>query len=87
MKDLQVAIADYYKDKPIDSQINIKPSVEVLPNTGDEGDCRKCQNRYYIYDNGQWNELDVGNIESDLEFATDDEVLQMLKEGEELARG
>ena len=87
MKDLQVAIANYYANKAIDPIVNIKPSAEELPSSANEGDCRECKNIYYIFDNGKWNELDVGNTESDIEFATDDEVLQMLKEGEELARG
>lgn len=87
MKDLQVAIANYYANKAIDPVVSIKPSVQELPSTANEGDCRECQGVYYIYDSGQWNELDVGNTEADFEWATDEEVLQMLKEGEELANG
>ena len=93
MKDLQVAITDYYasKNSTIDPVITIRPSVDTLPQIGNEGDTRlqKSDNRYYVYDDGKWNELDTGGDEftGDIEFATDAELVEALKEGEELARG
>ena len=92
MKDLQIAITDYYasKNTQADPTITMRPSVETLPETGnEEGDVRlqKSDNTYYLFDDGQWKVLDVGNTESDFEFATNDELLEMLKEGEEEANG
>ena len=92
MKDLQIAIADYYasKKESVDPQISLKPSVQTLPETGNsEGDTRlqTSDNTYYLYDGGIWNALDTGNNDSDLEFASDSELLEMLKAGEEEARG
>ena len=92
MKDLQIAIADYYasKKESVDPQISLKPSVQTLPETGNaEGDTRlqNSDNTYYLFDGGIWNALDTGNNDSDLEFASDEELLEMLKAGEEEARG
>ena len=92
MKDLQIAITDYYasKNTQADPTITMRPSVETLPETGnEEGDVRlqKSDNTYYLFDDGQWNVLDVGNTESDFEFATNDELMEMLKQGEEEANG
>ena len=92
MKDVQIAIADYYasKEESVDPQIQIRPSVETLPEAGNgEGDVRlqNSDNTYYLFDGGVWNALDTGNNDSDLEFATDDELMNMLKQGEEQARG
>lgn len=94
MKDVQVAITDYYASKPnsMDPQVTIRPSVESLPETGNqEGDTRFqiSDNKYYIFDDNKWNELDTGGdtFTGDVEFASDSELLEALKEGEELARG
>lgn len=92
MKDLQIAICDYYasKNDPIDPVIRLRPSVETLPETdNEEGDVRNqiSDNGYYLFDGGVWNKLDTGNNDSDLEFATDDELEEMLKQGEEEANG
>ena len=93
MKDLQIAITDYYasKNTQADPTITMRPSVETLPETGNqEGDVRfqENENTYYVFDNGVWNKLEIGSdMSGDVEFATDDELMEMLKQGEEEANG
>ena len=93
MKDLQIAITDYYASKNTqqDPTITMRPSVETLPQTGnEEGDVRfqESDSTYYVFDNGVWNKLETGSdMSGDVEFATDDELMEMLKQGEEEANG
>lgn len=103
--DLQILIADYYATTghEIEDVYTLRPSVESfenLPKTANnEGDVRKAAGKYYIFDEGEWNELPNELLEGDFltkedfdqelenTFASDEEVLAAIARGKEKAHG
>lgn len=91
MKDLQSAIADYYKEKDTVGETvytmcsSVETQSELPEYDNEEGDVRyvKDSSTYYIYDSVQWNLLLSTPIDQEnYTFATEEEILEALKAGE-----
>lgn len=87
--DLQIAIANYYADKEIDPVVTLRPSVDVLPNSGNEGDVRQqtSDGSYYIFDGGKWNLLLENTEIGQVVLASSDDVKSAIQAGKDRANG